>query len=70
MCVTDSSDERRALPSLPKLVTIINFSLRFRYLQIFLPIATFVKIAENDEKFRKIKTKNLERYLYTRILEN
>ena len=62
MSVVDSSCssvEGRALSSLLNLVTKINFSLRFQYkeLQIFLSIANSVKIAENDEKFRKIKTK-------------
>ena len=66
MPVVDSSFSSvggSALSSLLNLVTktdiFINFSLRFqrKQLQIFLSIATFVKIAENDTKFRKIKTK-------------
>ena len=54
-----SSVEGYALSSLLNLVTKINFSLGFQYkqLQIFLPIATSVKIAQNDEKFQKIKIK-------------
>ena len=45
----------RALSSLLKLI----FSLRFqnKQWQIFLPTTTCVKITENNEKFRRIKTK-------------
>ena len=51
-----SSVEGRALSSLLNLISTINLSLRFQ-LQIFPPIATFFKIAGNDTKFRKTKTK-------------
>ena len=54
-----SSVEGCAPSPLLNLVTKTKFSLGFQYkqLQVFLPIATSVKIAENDEKFRKIKIK-------------
>ena len=54
-----SSVEGCAPSPLLNLVTKIKFSLGFQYkqLQVFLPIATSVKIAEDQEKFPKIKIK-------------
>ena len=54
-----SSVEGCAPSPLLNLVTKTKFSLGFQYkqLQVFLPIATSVKIAEDGEKFRKIKIK-------------